>query len=248
VKKIDFTIEKANLYEKIVDGLEKVIMESESDEKLPSESALAKQFDVSKAVIREALKVLKDRGLIQSRNGDGSYITRPDTSSVADAVSRIIKMKNNSDENIHNLRLILETATVKAATLHARAEDIKQLEENLKIMSELVLLKNRRIETEIQRVETDIQFHLMLARAGENPLLTIFVEVLMILLKDYMIKASTSKYYDRKNNIAEHREIIEAVKKREVEYAEKAMLNHLFAARKNVDTSRSTGGKKQRAQ
>jgi GntR family transcriptional repressor for pyruvate dehydrogenase complex len=236
VKKIDFTIEKANLYEKIVDGLEKVIMESESDEKLPSESALAKQFDVSKAVIREALKVLKDRGLIQSRNGDGSYITRPDTSSVADAVSRIIKMKNISDENIHNLRLILETATVKAATLHARAEDIKQLEENLKVMSDPAL-------SEIRRVETDIQFHLIIARSSENALLTMFVEVLMSLLKGYMIKAAASKNYDRKNSINEHREIIDAVKKRELDYAEKAILYHIFEARKNVNTSKRTSQK-----
>jgi DNA-binding FadR family transcriptional regulator len=240
VKKIDFTIEKANLYEKIVDGLEKVIMESESDEKLPPESELAKQFDVSKAVIREALKVLKDRGLIQSRNGDGSYITAPDTSSVADAVSRIIKMKNISDENIHNLRLILETATVKAATLHAGAEDIKRLEENLTIMSEPAL-------PEPHRVETDIQFHLMLARAGQNELLTMFVEVLMILLKDYMIKAATSKNYDRRNNISEHREIIDAVRKKELEYAEKAMLNHLFAFRKNIDTSKGTNKKRKKS-
>jgi GntR family transcriptional repressor for pyruvate dehydrogenase complex len=233
VKKIDFTIEKANLYEKIVDGLEKVIMESESDEKLPSESELAKQFNVSKAVIREALKVLKDRGLIQSRNGDGSYITKPGTSSVADAVNRIIKMKNISDENIHNLRLILETATVKSATLHAKAEDIKKLEENLKIMSDITL-------PEPLRVETDIQFHLLIARAGQNELLTVFVEVFMILLNDYMIKAATSKNYDRKNNINEHREIIEAIRKKELEYAEKAMLNHLFAFRKNIDTCKST--------
>jgi GntR family transcriptional repressor for pyruvate dehydrogenase complex len=233
VRKIDFTIEKVNLYEKIVDGLEKVIMESESDEKLPSESELAKQFNVSKAVIREALKVLKDRGLIQSRNGDGSYITKPDTSSVADAVNRIIKMKNISDENIHNLRLILETATVKSATLHAKAEDIKKLEENLKFMSDLTLPEPR-------RVETDIQFHLLIARAGQNELLTMFVEVLMILLNDYMIKAATSKNYDRRNSINEHREIIEAIKKKELEYAEKAMLNHLFAFRKNIDTCKNT--------
>jgi GntR family transcriptional repressor for pyruvate dehydrogenase complex len=233
MKKIDFTIEKVNLYEKIVDGLEKVIMESKRDEKLPSESELARQFNVSKAVIREALKVLKDRGLIQSRNGDGSYITKPDTSSVADAVNRIIRMENISDENIHNLRLILETATVKAATLHAKAEDIKKIEENLEIMSDLTLSESR-------RVETDIQFHLLIAQAGENALLTMFVEVLMILLKGYMIKASTAKNYDRRNSINEHREIIDAIKKRELEYAEKAILNHIFAARKNVYTSKGT--------
>jgi DNA-binding FadR family transcriptional regulator len=91
----------------------------------------------------------------------------------------------------------------------------------------------------------------MLARSSENELLVMFVEVLMILLKDYMIKAASSKNYDRKNSIAEHREIIDAIKKRELEYAEKAILNHIFAARKNVDAYRACTkeeGKKQCAQ
>jgi DNA-binding FadR family transcriptional regulator len=233
MKKIDFTIEKTNLYEKIVDGLEKTIIESESDEKLPSEAELAKQFNVSKAVIREALKVLQDRGLIQSRNGDGSYTTKPETSSVADAVNRIIKMGNISDENIHNLRLILETATVKTAALYAKPEDIKKLEENLCAMTKSSL-------SEPERVEMDIQFHLMIARSSENALLVMFVEVFMILLKDYMVKAASTKNYDRKISIEAHKEIINAIKKRDLYYAEKAMLSHIFEARKNMDTYKNS--------
>ena len=66
-----FTVKKTNLYEQIADCLENEIIHSEKEiVKLPSEKDLSIQFNVSKTAIREALKVLKERGLIKSKNGE----------------------------------------------------------------------------------------------------------------------------------------------------------------------------------
>ena len=69
----DFAVSKVNLYEQIADRLETWILANsfEGQKKLPSEQALADEFCVSRNVIREALKLLKERGLVDSRNGTG---------------------------------------------------------------------------------------------------------------------------------------------------------------------------------
>jgi DNA-binding FadR family transcriptional regulator len=222
MEEIDFVVEKTNLYEQIVDALEGVIVQSNVEEKLPSEQELSRRFGVSKAVIREAMKVLKDRGLIQSRNGDGSYISRPGSGSVANAVNRIIKMDNISSADLHGTRLILETAAVRLAALYARPEELDHLEFTIEKQSELSPYE--------EWFRYDKDFHITIARAGGNALVAMFVEVMMNLLKEYMFKG----YYDRDDTIRQHREITAALRGKDEALAEKAMLSHLFAARQNV--------------
>ena len=76
----DFAVSRVNLYEQIAGRLEEWILAHnfKEQEKLPSEQALAEEFNVSRNVVREALKLLKERGLVDSRNGTGSYVTKPD--------------------------------------------------------------------------------------------------------------------------------------------------------------------------
>ena len=81
-----FTLTRTNLYEQVADHLEEMILSDDDlkeEDKLPSETALAEQFGVSRNVIRESLKLLKERGLIDSRNGTGSYITKPEAENIA---------------------------------------------------------------------------------------------------------------------------------------------------------------------
>ncbi|MDR1058901.1 MAG: FadR family transcriptional regulator [Treponema sp.] len=222
MEEIDFVVEKTNLYEQIVDALEGVIIQSNVEEKLPSEQELSRRFGVSKAVIREAMKVLKDRGLIQSRNGDGSYISRPGSGSVANAVNRIIKMDNISSADLHGTRLILETAAVRLAALYARPEDLDHLDRTIEKQSGLSPYE--------EWIRYDRDFHIALARAGGNALVAMFVEVMMNLLKEYMFKG----YYNPDDTIRQHREIVAALRGKDEALAEKAMLDHLFAARQNV--------------
>jgi GntR family transcriptional repressor for pyruvate dehydrogenase complex len=225
MEEIDFVVEKTNLYEQIVKALEEVIIQSNVEEKLPSEQELSRRFKVSKAVIREAMKVLKDRGLIQSRNGDGSYISRPNSDSVASAVNRIIRMDNISNADLHGMRLILETATARLAALHALPEELDHLEYTIE--------KQAGFPPYEEWIRCDQDFHITLARAGRNNLLVMFVEVMMILLKEYMLKAIYSGY-DRRSTIRYHREIVAALRRRDEALAEKAMLRHIFAARQNL--------------
>jgi GntR family transcriptional repressor for pyruvate dehydrogenase complex len=225
---IDYTITKTNLYEQIADTLEQAIIRSINDiEKLPSEQELSKRFNVSRTVIREALKVLKERGLIQSRNGEGSYVVVPKTDTISDALGRIIQIKNISNDNLHYTRMVLETAGVRLAALHIKPEELDNLKDILQKMTDLSLPLN-------ERIRLDMEFHLAIVRAGQNELLEIFAEVMILLLKDYMVKGIFGPEGMAKTR-SQHQKILDALKAQDPEKAERALHNHLSASRKNVE-------------
>jgi GntR family transcriptional repressor for pyruvate dehydrogenase complex len=225
---IDYTITKTNLYEQIADALEQAIIRSINDiEKLPSEQELSKRFNVSRTVIREALKVLKERGLIQSRNGEGSYVVVPKTDTISDALDRIIQIKNISNDNLHHTRLVLEIAGVRLAAVNIKPEELDNLKDILQRMSDLSLPLD-------ERIRLDMEFHLAIARAGQNELLEIFAEVMLLLLKDYMAKGifGPEGMVSTRN---QHQKILDALKIHDPEKSEKALRHHLSASRKNVE-------------
>ncbi|MDR1904085.1 MAG: FadR family transcriptional regulator [Treponema sp.] len=225
--KIDYTVSKTNLYEQIAETLEQAIVGAEiKAEKLPSEQELAKRFKVSRTVIREALKVLKERGLIRSRNGEGSYISKPNIDTISSAINRIVQMDNISNDHLHDMRLILETAGAGLAALHAGPEDIAHLQYTVDQMSVQPL------STE-QRLRFDSEFHITIARASGNKLLEMFVEVMTLLLGDYMIKGFPGPASMRQV-INHHEKIFEAIKNGNPEDAEEAIRCHLAAALENI--------------
>lgn len=68
-----------NLYTNIVDNIEEAIKNGELNEgtKLPSERAMAERYDVSRNVIREAYKILKEKGLVDIYSGKGAFVSKP---------------------------------------------------------------------------------------------------------------------------------------------------------------------------
>jgi GntR family transcriptional repressor for pyruvate dehydrogenase complex len=228
VNNIDYTVTKTNLYEQIADTLEQAIIRSINDiEKLPSEQELSRRFNVSRTVIREALKVLKERGLVQSRNGEGSYVVVPKTDTISDALDRIIQIKNISNDNLHNTRMVLETAAVRLAALNIKTEELDKLKDTLQKMADLSLPLN-------ERIQLDREFHLTIARAGQNELLEIFTEVMFLLLKDYMEKGIFGPEGMAKTR-GQHQKILDALAARDPEKSEQALRHHLSASRKNVE-------------
>ena len=225
-----YIIKKTNLYEQIAQCLENEIIYSKTEiVKLPSEKDLAAQFSVSKTAIREALKVLKERGLISSKNGEGSFVTKPDMTSISNSLNRIVQLEKINDLDLHELRMILESACARKAAQHAGAAEIKKMEDLIEEITEKVMIPE-------ERIDLDCQFHKIVAKSGKNPLFGLFVEVLARQLRDFMIKGTYQM--DIKKNYLEHKRVIDAIKERNPDKAEKAMKDHLKAAWKNVENFR----------
>ncbi len=225
---IDFTLNKTNLYEQIADALEQAILKPgmQEESKLPSEQALGRQFKVSRTVIREALKLLKERGLIVQRTGDGSYVSRPNANTVSNAIGRIVTSDSISNDDLHVMRIILEVASVRLASTSITAAELAHLRAIIKTMEDRTLSVS-------QRVALDSSFHIALAEASRNGLLKMFVQTMTDLLKDYMAKGVILPG-GIEDGLQRHGYIIDALATAQPDVAEQAMREHLAASRENV--------------
>ena len=221
-----FAVKKTNLYEQIADNLEHEIIYSKNEiVKLPSEKDLSIQYNVSKTAIREALKVLKERGLITSKNGEGSFVTKPDMSSISNSLNRFILLEKINNQELLELRMVLENASARKAAKSANEADIKKLEMIIeKIASDTIPPE--------ERYELDALFHKSIAIIGKNPLIKLFVEIFNQQIRNLSVKGD--HHQSIKKTYTEHKKIIDAIKARDPEKAEQAMQNHLDVVRKNI--------------
>ncbi len=226
---VHVSLERTNLSQQIADHIEQVILSSPTsrmNEKLPGELKLAKQYNVSRPVVREALKLLQERGLITLKNGIGAIITRPETTTVRDAINRIMQVDKISTEELTQMRQILELSSVELAVEKLTDEHIAAMAKNIERFSDRSLpLK--------ERVTLDEEFHKLIAQASGNDLLCLFVGVLTSLLRDYMGKGVLIEG-GIEDGIARHTQIFEALKSRDQAAAHHAMVEHLRVSRLNV--------------
>lgn len=224
-----YEVIRTNLYEQIADLLQEKIIDEhiKENQKLPSEQTLAEQFEVSRNVIREALKVLKERGLIDLKNGIGSYVTKPEASNLSNIISCMVAMEDIDFKDIYDIRIILETASIEIAAT-------KVTKEQLKYMKQLLDKLNDRSITVKERRECDFKFHIAIAEATGNTLLVIFIQTMRNLFIDMIEKGIFIE-----GGIADaslrHQRIYDALVQKDPRLAKNMMYEHLAASRDNVD-------------
>ena len=225
----DFSLSRTNLSQQVADHLEEVIFSSPTSrisEKLPSEMKLAKQYNVSRPIIREAMKLLQERGLITLKNGSGSYITRPETDTVMNAVSRIMQADKISAEELTQMRGILELSSIDLAVQKITDKQLQEMKEIIATFSDTTLPLKK-------RVSLDEAFHIAIAKASGNNLMVMFITVLTSLLRDYMGKGVLMDG-GIVDGIKRHQEIFSALENRDPKAAHQAMVDHLRVSSENV--------------
>ena len=202
-------------------------------EKLPSENQICSAFEVSRPVVREALRKLQEDGLIEARSGVGSFVRkRPPQGLIefttADSVSGLMRAME--------ARIVLEKETARLAAIRAEPRDIAKIEAALE-----------RLEASMQvrapSLDADYDFPLAVAEASGNEvfvtMLTAIREVAerTIQVAQNITRGGTQARIDRVAR--EHRQVLEAIKSRDGEAAGLTMAYHLLQARQRVtDTAR----------
>lgn len=126
-------------------------------EKIPSEPDLVKAFEVSRNTIREAVQSLIQAGVLESRQGDGTYVV---TTSRFEA--NILNRLNNSKiSEVHEVRVSLEREIVKLAALRRTQSDLTEIKKTLEN-------KNLTKGSFKENSEADLAFHLSIAKASHN--------------------------------------------------------------------------------
>lgn len=225
---INYNVERVNLYESIAKNLEEMILNDASQvgQKLPSEQTLANNFGVSRNVIRESLKILKERQLITLHVGEGAYIQKPGDQSMTDMLNRIVLMDNIDPIKIYEMRTILEVNACRIVAKAALEEDafhiLEEINENM-----------RRSKTDIEkRIELDMEFHSMIAHLSGNPLLELFQRSIARLAVP-IIRTALRPPVGNEDGIRDHQIIIEVLRKGNEEEAAERISEHLRKSTQN---------------
>lgn len=228
---MNYDLKRESLYEVIADKLETAILNDSTqlEKKLPSEQALASSFGVSRPVIREALKLLKARGLVDQKNGEGNFICEPKPVIIGDAVSRIVKLRRVHVTDIIEMRIQFEIMGIRLAAERITERQLCGLEEINKEMNE----NKANIEL---RTDLDMQFHQKIAESSGNAVLSIFLESLAVLIRP-MVKAALSLPLTNEDGIIYHKRIIHALKTHNRAEAEDLIRGHLISSFRNYEVS-----------
>ena len=215
-------------YEELAEKLMQKIHEGElqSGDRLPSERYLAKEYGVSRSVVREALRSMERIGCVEARMGGGTFVKSPEISDVIDPLTLIVSQDSQFALEVTEARLILETEIVKLAAARRTEHHVKEMHCTLDQMQREILKGGKGIEE-------DARFHTQLARAAENRVLQLLVSTCAEVLNHSMKVTQYMEGVPQKALI-DHEKILKAVEEQDGDRAEHYMRKHLLSAHENL--------------
>lgn len=190
-------------------------------DKLSTEQTLAEQFNTSRPTVREALSRLRAEGIVTSRQGAGTFVAKqPDPD-----LPRFMPLESLSDvRQCIEFRIVVESAAAALAAVMADEADLQLIEQALERLEHAV-------ETSQLGVDEDFNFHVSIAQASKNQF---FVSVMasiqphlefgMNLMRNLSLHKSTERLHRVQS---EHRTVLQAIRNRDPQAAERAMREHL---------------------
>ena len=215
------TVKKTRVYEAIVEQLTSLILEGEimPGDKLPSERELCEQFGVGRNSVREATRSLESAKLVETRQGEGTFVT-------ANPISMIPmisdQMSSDTENGIHYLfeaRMVLEPQITALAAERVTAAEMKGLQNILRHQHD-------EIESGGLGLQQDTQFHLGLAEAAKNKFLHPLLSSLLNSLSEIRERSLRDKSV-RLRSWEAHQQILDALLTKDRNKAIAAMISHL---------------------
>lgn len=215
-------VRTSRLYEQIVQQIEDSILKGvlKPGDQLPAERELAQRFGVSRTAVREAVKALREKGLVEAYSGKGTFITNGTSQAIRQSLDLLIRIGQNEGAlHLSELRLILEPEIAGLAS--KRIED--QL---LATMREAVATMDRSLHDPDAYIEADLDFHLALAEAAGNPLILSLLDSIVGLLREQRMRIFAVDGGPERGQF-HHKRILAAVERRDADAARELMRDHL---------------------
>lgn len=232
------TVQTSRLYELIVQQIEESILKGalKEGDQLPAERELAQLFGVSRTAVREAVKTLREKGLLEAYPGRGTFITNGTSQAIRQSLDLMIKIgQPEGSMHLAEVRAILEPEI--AALAATRIE-----EQHLVMMRDAIEVMESALKDPDAYIEADLDFHLALAEAAANPLILSLLDSIVGLLREQRLRIF---YVDGgpERGQFHHKRILEAVEKRDAENARTAMKAHLEQVREDSRSPESERGR-----
>lgn len=222
-------LDKRPLPQIIVDKIIDLIESKEllPGERLPSEQELMKELNVGRGTIREAIKSLVSRNIVEIRRGVGTFVAEK-TGVVEDPLGfSFINNKNKLVKDSMDVRLLLEPSIAKWAARNATDSEILEIIE-LSHKIEIAILNDEDYS------DLDVEFHTKIANSSRNLVVENLIPILTTNIRSLIdVTHAVLKEY----TILSHKKIANAIKERDEELAEQLMKEHIEINQKYLDES-----------
>ncbi len=219
-------VRTSRLYEQIVQQIEASIVKGElkAGDQLPAERELAQRFGVSRTAVREAVKALREKGLVEAYSGRGTFITDGTTQAVRQSLDLMAKIgQPEGSTHLAEVRAILEPEIAGLAAMRIQ-------EPELATMREAVAAMDRAGRNPETYIEADLDFHLALAEGAANPLILSLLDSIVGLLREQRLRIFKVPGGPERGQV-HHKRILDAIERRDAESARNAMRAHLEQVR-----------------
>ena len=188
-------------------------------DKLPAERNLARMMEVSRPVLREALRALAIMRVVDIRQGDGTYITSLEPRQLISHLDFVFSKDSVAIVQLLEARRVIETGNVRLAAARVTDDEIAGLETRLAAMAAC-------IDDPARFSELDIAMHTAVCAAAENFLLLQFMNIISTLGRVSRERTGGLRAV-REAALEDHRRIVEALRRHDPDAAEAAMRRHL---------------------
>lgn len=225
------SLKRTSLSDHVVEEIKARIMRGELKEgdRLPSHDLLSRELGVSRTTVREGLKNLTLMGILEMKPRRGTHIRSPRPSSFMYNLAPTLLMDRPTVMELMDARLALEVATVTRACKNADPSDLEEMERLIQEMEGSLGAKDHGRFSEL-----DLRFHFTIAHASKNKVLERILEDIRDLLSQLL--RETAQYIPGTHDPGQryHREILKALRNKNLESAEKAIRGHIAGIAKAI--------------
>ena len=221
-------IRSERLYQLVVQQIEQGIVQGglKVGDRLPPERELGERFGVSRTAVREAVKALREKGLVQSDPGRGTFVTNGTSRAVRNSLDLMVRMgRSDASDDLVQVRGILEPEIAALAAKHITPEQLDLLQQAVQVMDSA-------LDDADTFVEADLAFHITLAKATRNVIIPALIDSIVDLLREQRKGIFFTQGGPQRGQI-HHKRILKAVTHHNPTAARNAMRAHLAQVRQD---------------
>ena len=225
-------IQSSKVFEKIAEQIEKRILSGElrSGDRLPTERELSEQFQASRTAVREAMKTLAQRGLVDMRPGRGTIVIDGTSQAMRHSLGLMMMFgQAGNSASLVEVREIIEPGIAALAAVRATKEEITAMREAVRVMDD-------NLNEADAFIAADNDFHRALAKGTQNALILTLVDSIVDLLSEQRKQIFSLSGAPERGQI-HHKRILDSVVQHDAEAAREAMRAHLQQVREDVKSA-----------
>ncbi|WP_124726662.1 FadR/GntR family transcriptional regulator [Staphylospora marina] len=220
-------IHRKKIYEEVADQIRQLILDRKlkPGDRLASVIELAEHFRVGRSAVREALSALQAMGYIEMRQGEGTFVRHFDVDSITHPLSPVVLLKGEEIRQLLEVRRIMESSSAELAAYRRTPEDLQTMSEALERMKEGM------DGAEEIGEKADLDFHMAVAEATHNRMLSHFMKTLSSAMRETMKESRKIWLYGERATAEllykEHESIYQAIRDGDGAEARKRMCGHI---------------------